>query len=222
MGKSEQLLALAKLRQSKVYEGYKNVGDYGDGAYECDHVSPYTKVADNLNAKVMFFLQDWSSDEALRGAVDRDSAELGYSPGLATNENLKRLLGNHFGLSLSDTYGTNLFPYIKMGNMSATIPIRDLTAAAIEFASPQMEIVSPNLVICLGERVFTAIRRGLGLDSLGNLAAAIASPFNHGSVRIWAQSHPGKLGRVNRNRGGIDRVSADWSKMANDQLLQAT
>ena len=33
-------------------------------------------------------------------------------------------------------------------------------------------------------------------------------------ARGTCQSHPGGLGRANRNRGGVDRVSTDWAQMA--------
>lgn len=220
VNKSEQLLALAKLRQSKIYEGYTGIGDYWDGVYECDHVSPYTKTAGNVDAEVMFILKDWSSDEQLSGPVGehgRDSIEFGYDPSVRTNKNLRALLKVHFGLSLQDTFGTNLFPFIKKGAMNASIPMRDLTAAAVEFAIPQIEVVSPKVVICLGKDVINAIRKGIGMDRVDYLTQAIDSPFSHGEVRIWAQSHPSQQGTNNRNR--IGSVSDDWSRMSEEARI---
>jgi hypothetical protein len=40
---------------------YSGIGDYHDGAYECERVSPYTKTAGNVDADVMVLLQDWAS-----------------------------------------------------------------------------------------------------------------------------------------------------------------
>lgn len=47
MNKKEELLKLAELRQSKVYESYTSIADYANGAYECEYVSPYSKSAHN-------------------------------------------------------------------------------------------------------------------------------------------------------------------------------
>jgi hypothetical protein len=104
--------------------------------YECDYVSPYTKTAGNVDAEVMVMLQDWSSDERLSGPFREDSAKLGYTRHLPTNQNLSRLLNATFGLTIRDIYGTNLFPFIKLGPMSAAIRREDLVAAAHQFAIP--------------------------------------------------------------------------------------
>jgi hypothetical protein len=148
--KSAKLLELARARQLSRWPGYTPLADYHDGAYECDFVSPYTKSAKNVNAEVMVLLQDWSSHDRLAGDFDRQAAELGHTPSLPTNRNLVRLLRTHFKLELGDTFGTNLFPFIKTGNLSSGIPARDLHRVAREFAIPQIEIVAPKVVVCLG------------------------------------------------------------------------
>ena len=58
MNKKEELSKLAKLRQSKVYEGYTSIADYANGAYECEYVSPYSKSAHNVDADVFVILKD--------------------------------------------------------------------------------------------------------------------------------------------------------------------
>lgn len=214
MNKEEQLLVLARKRQDSVPVGFNSIGEYHGGAYECDYVSPYSKSAHNVDAEVMFILQDWSSDEFLRKPLVQEVVQLGHTPALPTNKNLKALLKEHFGLLLEQTYGTNLFPFIKPGNISSGIPASALVQAAITYAIPQIEIVSPKVVICLGASVFNSIRRGLDKKPVKGLAEAIARPFAFNGASIWAQSHPGGLGRAGRNKGGVDRVSEDWAAMA--------
>ncbi len=63
----------------------------------------------------MVMLQDWSSDLSLRGPLDMDCVTYGYTRSLPTNRNLISLLETNFGVSLTDVYGTNLFPFIKKG-----------------------------------------------------------------------------------------------------------
>jgi restriction system protein len=120
------------------WPGYGQIGDYHDGAYECDFVSPYTKSAGNVDAEIFVLLQDWSSDEALRGPLDPDCARYGLTKIFQTNKRLIELLRHHFDVELGDVYATNLFPFIKKGNMSSSIPMRDLVRAAQEFALPQL------------------------------------------------------------------------------------
>src|SRR6185312_1982768 len=150
MTKQSDLFALAKLRQRTRYPGYNCIGDYHAGSYESDFVSPYTKTAGAVDAEIMVMLQDWASDEVLSDKLHEPSATLGHDPSLPTNRNLNRLLNKTFGLTLQDIYGTNLFPFVKPGGMSKCIRQVDLNAAARQFALPQVRIVNPKLLICLG------------------------------------------------------------------------
>src|SRR5262245_21737517 len=116
MNKQDLLLELAKKRKTTNWPGYDQIGDYHDGAYECDFVSPSTKSAGNLDAEIFILLQDWSSDESLRGLLDFDCVRYGLTRTLPTNKKLIELLRCHFGVELGDVYATNLFPFIKKGN----------------------------------------------------------------------------------------------------------
>lgn len=94
-----------------------------------------------------------------------------------------------------------------------SVPIRqtDLVAAARQFALPQIRIINPRLVISLGLVTFNALRQASNLAPNGDLNSAIESPFNIGQTTVWCQTHTGRL--VNRNKGGVDRVSRDWLEM---------
>ena len=154
-----RLRRLARVRQRTYLNGYRRIADYHGGGYECDHVSPYTKTAGNFDAEIMVVLQDWASDEGLSGPVSSDSATLGHTPHLPTNRNLTRLLSETFGLSLKEVYGTNVFPFVKLGGMSATIPQGDLVATAKRFTLLEIQIVNPKLVVCLGSHSMLSERR---------------------------------------------------------------
>lgn len=214
MSKQDRLHELARKRQCARWTGYDCIGDFHHGVYECEFVSPYTKSAGNPDARIMILLQDWASADRLLGPIDADAQDLGYSPSLDTNRNLMDLLYAHFGVALHDVYATNLFPFIKPGKMNANIPMVDLVRAAKEFALPQIEIVEPTLAVCLGIATFNALRSVCGLCRVSTIGQGVSSPFNCGVSQIWCQSHTGTLGRINRNRGGVDRVTDDWARMA--------
>ncbi len=96
---------------------------------------------------------------------------------MSTNIHLKQLLKAHLGLSLRDTYATNLFPFVKPGAMNANIPSKNLIQAAKEFTLPMIDIIQPRLVICLGLNTFNGIGKALGFKSQPNMAAAIDNPW---------------------------------------------
>jgi hypothetical protein len=215
MDKHSRLKELALLRKNTRWPDYKCIGDYHGGVYECDFVSPYTRSAGNVDAELMTLLQDWSCDEVLSDPILPERLSLGHDPSRATNKRLKDLLQRHFGLELKDVYATNVFPFVKLGAMSASIPMRDLLRAAREFALPQIEIVRPRLAFCLGKAAFDAVALAAGRRRTESLADAIASPFEIGSTQIWCQAHTGQLGTMARNRTrGADQVERDWACMA--------
>ena len=213
MDKRKRLKELARHRREHVPGGFKGIGEYHAGAHECDFVSPYTKSAQNLDADIMLVLQDWCSDEFLRGPVDPELVTLGHDPQLPTNKNLKRLLQGHFGIQLEQTYATNLFPFIKPGKMSAQVQDAAYADAGATYTIPEIELVEPKLVVCCGSAVSRVILEALGFLWPGSLGEAIeSSPFQVGNTEYWAQSHPGGQGTA--SRGGFDRVSQDWERMS--------
>lgn len=231
LDKRSQLLDLVKKRrQSDILPQYRRLADYANGAFDCDYVSPYSKGAHNFDADVMILLQDWSSDDALHRSSG--PSELGRDPNLPTNKTLDRLLDTALGLRLEDTYATNLFPFIKRGGLSTRIPFADLVLAAKEFALPQIRIIAPRLVVCLGKNTFNAIRiaayeEGLSRDAnpCRTMDDAIRSAFSIDlsgkGVRIWAQAHTGAWGQRNRNRHAPGRTVEDWLAMSREAGLHA-
>ena len=89
-------------------------------------------------------------------------------------------------------------------------------ALARKYALPQIRIVQPSLAVCLGFNSFSAVLVAAGRPRVRGLEAAIRSPFDLGSTRVWCQAHTGQMGANNRNRGGINRVDDDWAAMARD------
>lgn len=208
-----QLRKLAQRRASSTPEDCHNLAEFHNGAYECEYVSPYTKSAHCKNSGVLIFLQDWISADRLAGDLIPEAVELGRIPSLPTNRNLDRLLEAGLGLKVSQTYATNLFPFIKAGGMSATIPNASLRWAAIEFGLPHIRILSPRLVIALGVATYNALASAMNRPRKKNLAEAIESPFKFEGSMVWCQAHPGALGQNSRNRRRRDQTELDWHEM---------
>ena len=213
MDKQHALLNLARKRQATRYEGYTAIGDYDDGVWECDYISPFSLSSHNADAEILIILQDWCSEQSFDMPVCRETLSLGHTPSVRTNINLKRLLQQHFGKALEDVYATNLFPFVKPGPMNAPIRAKDLARAASDFTLPLIDIVQPQIAVCLGIASFNALRKACGLKSVANVEEAVNSSFVHNHTRIFCQAHTGQLGQNNRNRGGVNRVERDWASM---------
>ena len=146
------------------------------------------------------------------------NSHLGHDPNLLTNRRLVGWLRAYFGLELEETYGTNLFPFIKPGGMSAPIAPSLLKKAAARFALPQIKIVNPRVVICFGLATYNAIAAAVvdhstsgqaDKPTAGDLGVALTRQFSIEGTRAtcWCLPHPAA-------RMSIDRVEAHWRAVA--------
>jgi restriction system protein len=140
--KREELLQLARQRQVDRLPPHLNLADIHNGYYECEYVSPWSISACSLDAALMLIGQDWASSETLKRKRDEERRKTGQDCSSPTNSNLREFL-KHMHLQFSDTYATNLFPFIKLGTKNATIPYRDLVRCGRKYALRQIEIKSP-------------------------------------------------------------------------------
>lgn len=151
--------ALALKRSSTRFNGYKQPEDFGYDFREW--VSPYTKGA-HMMGHIALVLQDWSSEDTLKAGVNPDVLELGRTRTLRTNIRLERLLRSILGISFEETYTTNIFPFIKPGGISASIPKRDVLQTARTFAKLELEIVNPTKILALG-KVPSSVMQEIGV-----------------------------------------------------------
>ena len=131
---------------------------------------------------------------------------------MPTNKNLDDLLDRHFGLTRAECYLTNVFPFLKPGGISARIARKDYDYCAKQFTVPEIQIVRPRLVICLGKETFDALRRASGQANAPNMPTAIEkSAFKEWGTRVHCVAHTGARGRNNRGR---EQVEKDWQRLA--------
>jgi restriction system protein len=209
--KHEELLRLVEQRRSERLSPHFNLHDFHGGFYDCPHVSPWSISACNVDAELMLIGQDWVSSNILEREPDELRRKLGQDPSSSTNRNLGEFL-QRMGTEFSRTYATNLFPFIKQGGKSAHIRFTDLVRCAEAYALPQIKIVSPRMVICLGRATFNAVRHAAGYRRLQWSEAG--SPGAHtciGSAEVYGLPHPGRQGT--NNAGGKDVVGPSWERL---------
>ena len=215
--KRKELRKLAKRRPAHRLEHHACLADFHNGFYECNHVSPWSKSACNVDAEVMVIGQDWASSNVLEQEPNEDRRRFGQNCSSHTNTNLREFLG-YMGLQFRETYATNVFPFIKWGAKDEDIrPFRDLVSCAEIFTLPQIEIVSPRMAICLGQKAFNAVRRAAGLRPTEWSKARLPGPhIRISSAEIYGLPHPTWRG-INQ-AGGKDAVGHRWSLLG--QRLQ--
>ena len=94
--------------------------------------------------------------------------------------------------------------------MSTHIPSSHMRLAVQEFLLPQIEIIEPHIVICLGLPTFNAVRESCGHVGLRPLDNAVRAAFDFHGSRIVAVAHPGYWGTRSRPP---DLVAEDWASI---------
>ena len=148
--------------------------------------------------------QDWASEQFLTHPRYNTPERIegrqraGQDEYLPTNRRLKALLQQHFGMSFSQTYATDVSVFIKPGNMTGNVPMSDMLYCAEKYTLPQMKAVRPVMAICLGAKTFNSLERALNLVDLKLDEASIP--------------HTGGLGHA--NSGGKEKVDQISSQLA--------
>ncbi|QAU48718.1 uracil-DNA glycosylase family protein [Bradyrhizobium guangzhouense] len=217
MDKQAAMAMLVAKRRAEAGGRYHHLHLYDGGRWDFDFVVPWTKSACDLDADLMIIGQDWASDDYLRRNDDAkqraDRAVTGQDAHLATNQNLKRLLAQHFGLCFSQTYATNVLVYIKPGKMSSNVPMRDLRACALAYTLPQLDIVKPRMALCLGAKTFNSVRSALGFAPLPWRHACLPSAHTRiGPTELYGVPHTGSWGT--KNAGGDEAIDLIWTNLA--------
>lgn len=117
-------------------------------------------------------------------------------------------------LSFNDTYATDVFPFIKSGGMTASISAADLAKSAREYGLPQIGIVRPKMVLCLGSAPFNALRRAMNKAQIKlSRAYQVENPLHteFDGIPIFGVAHPGGLGSA--AVGGEKITAPRWASL---------
>jgi len=219
LDKAAALSELVAKRRIETGAAYHHLHTFDMGCWDCEYVVPWTKSACNLDAQLMIIGQDWISEDFLMNPRYntpkrvQDRKRLGQDEYLPTNQRLKSLLFKHFRMKFSETYATDVSVFIKPGDMSGPVPIKDLAYCAEKYTLPQIVIVRPAMALCLGAKTFNSIRRAMNEADLRLSEASIpASHTVYELTEIYGVSHTG--GRGYANAGGAENVDRIWAALA--------
>lgn len=130
-------------KQCRRCQALKNPAEVKGGRFDSDHLGPWSAWYGNLNARVMVVGQDW-------GSVEHFVANEGKAvPTSATNTMLGELL-QPVGLDLSEVFLTNAILCLKTGGKAARVKKKWADTCGGAFLRPLVEIVCPQVVVCLG------------------------------------------------------------------------
>ena len=172
-----EYVALATERATARPRDHKQPEEFGYDFREW--VSPYTKGA-HFCGGFALVLQDWASTEGLEAGFDQEIQRHGRDVSLRTNVRLEQLLSSVLGVSLSEVYATNAFPFIKKGAMDARLRLREVVDTVRAFTVKELTIARPTVILALGAMSYLALQRaGISCVRLPHPAARIGGIAAH-------------------------------------------
>jgi len=187
-----------------------------DGAFDSDHIGPWSRWQGNLSADLMVIGQDWGDTRYFRRFRGLDDDK---NP---TNRTLMKLLQG-IGLVIGPpssagsndlVFFTNAVLCLKEGGLQGPVQAAWFQNCA-PFLRRQVEIIAPRVVATLGEHAFRAVRQAFQLPPR-SLASAVADTEGEilvGNTRLLAVYHC--AARVLNWHRKLDVQIQDWARIGN-------
>ena len=186
------------------------------GAYDSDHIGPWTLWQGKLDSELMVVGQDWGDREYF---IENRGRDLAKNP---TNETLHELLKS-IGLNVEkptpeDSGGgtiflTNAVLCLKEGGMQGKTKSAWFQNCGSEFLRRTIEIVRPRVIVTLGERAYGAVADLYGINrQVFRSAVECEDGFElQIGIRLFPVYHCGK--RILNTHRKIDAQINDWKKI---------
>jgi DNA polymerase len=205
-------------KNCRICPGLKNPADVAGGQFDCDEIGAWSRWQGNLDADVILVGQDW-------GDVDHFIKFRGTDPMTGrTNKMLMHLLSyigrpikpiNEMSNDRGEIFLTNAILCLKDGGMQAPVVPSWFQTCATKFLRRQIEIISPKVVIGLGQRAFDAVLFSFGLDRVVFRVAVDSQrgiPLPSGS-ELFAVYHCSP--RILNTHRNFQQQLMDWQRIRN-------
>ena len=200
----------------------KNPSEVDDGRFDSHEIGGWTIWQGNLNARLMVVGQDWGDVKYLTKNGGRDR------PGNPTNKALCTLLssiGIHIPLpehsrGRGELYFTNAILCLKtVGGLQGDVEDSWFSNCGQKFLRPQIELLGPKVVVCLGKRAYEAVLASFGLPCRSRtLREAVESPHlersSGGAVIIPVYHCGARVQNAPPPRGrSLEQQRNDWVRV---------
>ena len=202
---------------------------YLEWCEDCHEINLWSYWQGSLDARIMVVGQDWGCPKAavvmnnIRAINDGSEKEYRVDPESLTDKNLCTLLAS-IGYPAETRNPDLFFTNFALGyrNKGFTGDFKGSWLRECDsFFKRLVEIVDPEVVICLGQNTFKAVIRSLGrkirIRGYNSFIESENNPVDCGSRLVFAEAHCGYFGTVNRARGtgksGMALQLEDWKKI---------
>lgn len=217
MSKEENYQTLVQSRKScHLCSGLTNPADCADGVFDPDQIGPWTRWQGNLTAKLMIIGQDWGDSTYF---LNNAGVESSKNP---TNQNLVKLLASigvdvdplpKFSAFEGQIFLTNAILCLKEGGLQGTVKQEWFDNCGTKHLKPTIELVKPEVLISLGERVYTVLQELYDLPRIrfrdavnSKSGTSLAS-----GIYYFPMYHCGS--RIINTHRKLEQQIADWARV---------
>lgn len=185
------------------------------GDFDSAEIGPWTRWLGDLGARVLVVGQDWGDQRAFEKLE-------GVNDPSATNRMLRKLLAS-VGVQVPDigmaagpsgVFLTNAVLCFKDQGCQGPVRPEWFRECGTRFLRPQIELIEPRVVICVGERAFAAVLSAYGLPAYTSWRTAVEGPgvlLARGPV-AFAVYHCGR--RILNTHRNEKAQLKDWRRVA--------
>lgn len=207
---------VAERKACRRCEGLANASVIRGGEFDSDEIGPWTRWLGDLGARVLVVAQDWGDQHAFEEQKGRDVSQS------ATIRMLRELMASA-GVQMPDVgaaagpsgvFLTNAILCFKDHGCQGPVRAEWFQACGPRFLRPQIELVNPKAVICLGQRAYTSVLSAYELPRRTRWRAAVEGPgvLLPGGPIVFAVYHCGRrILNTHRNR---EAQFKDWQRIA--------
>jgi DNA polymerase len=202
-------------KQCRRCGGLVNPGSRKLAKFDSSEIGPWSRMHGDLDADLMIVGQDWGTVDYFWDNQGLDNLR---NPTMQTLELLLKSIGikaklSAYGANGTGVFLTNAILCLKEGGLQSPVESDWFKKCGMYFLKQQIEIVSPFVVVALGQRAYEAITSVHSLDA-GKFRDAVEDPTGvvlpNGS-RLIAVYHCGKR-ILNTHRPLSDQL-IDWKRV---------
>lgn len=203
-------------QQCRLCDGLANASAISGGALDSQEIGPWSRWLGDLNARVLVVGQEWGDQAAFEKQRGLDL------PSSATNRMLRRLLASvgvevpEVGTAVKPTgvFLTNAALCFKAQGCQGPVRAEWFEKCDSAFLRPQIDLIGPRVVVCLGERAYRAVMSAYQRPAELVFRVAVEGPgvtLPGGSV-AFAVYHCGR--RILNTHRKEDAQFRDWRRIA--------
>jgi DNA polymerase len=213
--KRDKYLKLVAVRKTcALCQGLENPSRCAGGKYDSGEIGVWSGWQGGLDALVMIVGQDWGAvrNFQLQHGVDIASATIKMLCELLALAGLKAELPSG-QTQRGDLFSTNAVLCLKHGGDQAKVRPEWIRNCSNHFLRPQIEIIQPKLIVCLGQVAYEAVLKAYG-HRCGRFRDAVEreAPLElPGGTKTVAVYHCGR--RILNTHRKLEAQRLDWQRV---------